>query len=53
MTQSKLHQLVKTNDKCVGCNKCISVCSCIGATIANETEDGQNIIDVDGNKCIA
>jgi len=53
MAQSKLHQLVRTNDKCVGCNKCISVCSCIGATIANETEDGQNIIDVDGDKCIA
>lgn len=53
MAQSKLHQLVKTNDKCVGCNKCISVCSCIGATIANETEGGQNIIDVDGDKCIA
>ena len=46
-------QLVKTNDKCVGCNKCISVCSCIGATIANETSDGKNIIDVDGDKCIA
>lgn len=53
MAQSKLLQLVRTNDKCVGCNKCISVCSCIGATIANETADGQNIIDVDGNKCIA
>ena len=53
MSQSKLLQLVRTNDKCVGCNKCISVCSCIGATIANETADGQNIIDVDGNKCIA
>lgn len=53
MAQSKLLQLVRTNDKCVGCNKCISVCSCIGATIANETAEGQNIIDVDGNKCIA
>lgn len=53
MAQSKLLQLVRTNDKCVGCNKCISVCSCIGATIANETADGQNIIDVDGDKCIA
>ena len=53
MAQSNLLQLVKTNDKCVGCNKCISVCSCIGATIANETSDGKNIIDVDGDKCIA
>lgn len=53
MAQSKLLQLVRTNEKCVGCNKCISVCSCVGATIANETADGKNIIDVDGNKCIA
>lgn len=53
MAQSNLLQLVRTNDKCVGCNKCISVCSCIGATIANETSDGKNIIDVDGDKCIA
>ena len=53
MAQSNLLQRVKTNDKCVGCNKCISVCSCIGATIANETSDGKNIIDVDGDKCIA
>lgn len=53
MAQSNLLQLVKANDKCVGCNKCISVCSCIGATIANETSDGKNIIDVDGDKCIA
>ena len=45
--------LVYTNDKCVGCNKCISVCSCIGATIADYTEDGRNIIHVDGDKCIA
>ncbi len=45
--------LVKTNDNCVGCNKCISVCSCVGATVAQQTEDGRNIINVDGNKCIA
>lgn len=45
--------LVLTNDNCVGCNKCISVCSCVGATVAHQTEDGRNIIDVDGNKCIA
>lgn len=45
--------LVFTNDKCVGCNKCISVCSCMGATIADYSEDGKNIIYVDGDKCIA
>lgn len=45
--------LVLTNDKCVGCNKCISVCSCMGATVADVNDDGKNIILVDGDKCIA
>ena len=45
--------LVVTNSNCVGCNKCISVCSCVGATVAYQTEDGKNVINVDGNKCIA
>lgn len=44
--------LVFTNDNCIGCNKCISVCSCVGACISNES-DGKNRIDVDGTKCIA
>lgn len=45
--------LIRTNNNCVGCNKCISVCSCVGATVAYNTEDGGNVIDVDGTKCIA
>lgn len=44
--------LVFTNDKCIGCNKCISVCSCIGACVSTEKDD-KNRIDVDGSKCIA
>lgn len=44
--------LVFTNDKCIGCNKCISVCSCIGACVSHEV-DGMNRIDVDGDRCIA
>lgn len=43
--------LVFTNDNCVGCNKCISVCSCIGANVHVE-EDGKNRIEVDGDKCV-
>ena len=39
--------LVFTNEKCIGCNKCISTCSCIGASISHEI-DGKNRIDVDG-----
>lgn len=46
-------ELIFTNDKCVGCNKCISVCSCMGATVADVNADGQNVILVDADKCIA
>lgn len=45
-------QLVFTNDKCIGCNKCIRVCSCLGACIAEEKK-GSARINVDPNKCIA
>ncbi|MBO4608429.1 MAG: 4Fe-4S dicluster domain-containing protein [Lachnospiraceae bacterium] len=44
--------LVTTNDKCIGCNKCIRACSSMGANVA--TERGRvNIIDVDPERCIA
>ena len=45
--------LVRTNDNCVGCNKCIGVCSCMGAMVARQETDGRNIIEVDGSKCVA
>ncbi len=46
--------LVFTNDSCVGCNKCISACSCMGACISSEPdESGVSKINVDGTKCIA
>ena len=44
--------LVYTNDKCIGCNKCIRECSCMGACIATE-ENGKARIVVDEEKCIA
>lgn len=43
--------LVFTNDFCIGCNKCISVCSCMGACVSHEV-NGQNRIDVDNDRCI-
>lgn len=49
---NKCESLVFTNDKCIGCNKCISVCSCIGACVSTVT-DGHNRIDVDGSRCVA
>lgn len=45
--------LVRTNEKCVGCNKCIGVCSSMGAMIARTSEDGKNVIEVNGSKCVA
>ena len=45
-------ELVYTTDECIGCNKCIRVCSCIGACISS-TENGKDRITVDPEKCIA
>ncbi len=44
--------IVYTNDNCIGCNKCINVCSAIGACISS-VEDGKEHIVVDGSKCVA
>ncbi len=43
--------LVYTSEDCIGCNKCIRVCSCMGACKAIE-EEGNPRIEVDPNKCI-
>ncbi len=44
--------IVYTNDNCIGCNKCIKVCSAIGACISKE-ENGKARIEVDENRCVA
>ena len=44
--------LVYTSENCVGCNKCIRACSCLGACVADERE-GSSFIHVDPDKCIA
>jgi len=46
------NSIVYTNDNCIGCNKCIKVCSAIGACIS-KVENGKARIDVDGSKCVA
>lgn len=46
-----IQSLVFTNDLCIGCNKCISACSCMGACVSHEV-DGHNRIDVDKDRCI-
>lgn len=45
--------LIRTNERCVGCNKCIRTCSCMGAMVASENAKGSNIIEVNGDKCVA
>ena len=52
--EKKPLSLVYTTDNCVGCNKCIKVCSCVGACISTEADEtGKSRINVDPNRCIA
>ncbi len=44
--------LIFTNDKCIGCNKCISACPVIVANRAVKTDQGLQRIEVDGERCI-
>ena len=34
--------LVYTNDRCIGCHKCIRACSCIGACVSTEPDENGN-----------
>ncbi|MBO4374123.1 MAG: EAL domain-containing protein [Lachnospiraceae bacterium] len=46
--------LVYTNENCVGCNKCIASCSCVGACVSTEAdESGRSKIIVDPSRCIS
>jgi len=46
--------LVRTNENCTGCNKCIQVCGVMGACVAADIlEDNRSYIKVDGRRCIA
>ncbi len=52
--EEKRESLVFTNENCVGCNRCIRVCSCMGACVASpQDENGISRVDVDGSKCVA
>lgn len=50
MSKQKEH-LVFTNDKCIGCNRCIVACPVPEANVSVK-KDGQNRIEVDESKCI-
>lgn len=51
MVNQQSESLVYTNEKCVGCHKCISVCPVLTANKSVE-EDGQHKIVVDGKQCV-
>lgn len=51
MANQQSESLVYTNDKCVGCHKCISVCPVLTANKSVD-EDGQHRIVVDGKQCV-
>ena len=53
ITLSDLNKnIVFTNENCIGCNKCINVCSAIGASVSVDV-DGKYKVEVDGTKCVA
>ena len=52
MANFPAESLVFTNSNCIGCNKCIKVCSSTGACIS-QSVNGKNQIHVDPSKCIA
>lgn len=47
------NSLVYTNEKCIGCNKCINACPAMGACISVEHSDGSRHIDVNGTYCVS
>lgn len=44
--------LIYTNQNCIGCNKCIDACNCLGANRSVQ-RDGKTVIEVDMDRCIA
>ena len=42
--------LIYTNDLCIGCNKCISSCSILGANVSVK-KNNRYVIKVDERKC--
>ena len=48
-----LDNMIYTNDKCIGCNKCISVCPVPFANIVVQNQKtGARMVKIDSDKCI-
>lgn len=52
MGNKGVNELVYTNEKCQGCNRCISVCPVLTANYSVETEQGSRI-EVHSENCIS
>jgi diguanylate cyclase (GGDEF)-like protein len=45
--------LIYTNENCVGCNKCINVCSAMGACVSTAADEkGRSRINVNSDRCV-
>ncbi len=44
--------LIRTNDKCIGCNRCVGACSCPGANVS-VLEGEKSRIMVNPDRCVA
>ena len=45
--------LIYTNENCVGCNKCINVCSAMGACVSTAADEhGRSRINVNPDRCV-
>lgn len=51
MSANTKNTLVYTNDKCQGCNRCISVCPVLTANYSVQSEEGQRV-EVHSENCI-
>lgn len=46
-------ELITTNDKCIGCNKCVRSCNSPGASVSSNMVDGHFVIDINHDRCVA
>ncbi|MBP5604187.1 MAG: 4Fe-4S binding protein, partial [Ruminiclostridium sp.] len=50
---SNFQSLIYTNDKCIGCNKCINVCPAMGACTSVDVDGENRRIAVNGTYCVS
>ena len=52
MNDRAMNSLIYTNEKCQGCNRCISVCPVLTANYSVRSATGMQRIEVHGDDCI-